>query len=181
MAVQQRANSQRPQLQTLKQTSNLTPGQLEPEHPLIQPYSSCREQVTGRTVWKRKDFVQDEQSWERTWSAHLIAEPENVYEAFERTGSLGVLLAQQQIALPLGPILHQVESLFTFRPHLPALSLRPADTLLVICHVQAGLMSGQSPEQLKAIQVLEDPAQRLALYMVLVVGDIPHLKAGEKG
>jgi hypothetical protein len=39
-------------------------------------------------------------------------------------------------------------------------------------HVEAGLIPGHTPEQLEAIQVLEDVAQRLSLHMVLAVGDI---------
>ena len=39
-------------------------------------------------------------------------------------------------------------------------------------HVKAGLIPGHTPEQLEAIQVLEDVAQRLSLHMVLAVGDI---------
>lgn len=39
-------------------------------------------------------------------------------------------------------------------------------------HVEAGLIPGHSPEQLEAIEVLEQTAGRLALHMVLKVGDI---------
>ncbi|WVW83551.1 hypothetical protein I302_105572 [Kwoniella bestiolae CBS 10118] len=39
-------------------------------------------------------------------------------------------------------------------------------------HVEAGHIPGHSEAQLEAIQVLEDTAQRLALHMVLAVGDI---------
>ncbi|WWC93854.1 hypothetical protein V866_000690 [Kwoniella sp. B9012] len=39
-------------------------------------------------------------------------------------------------------------------------------------HVEAGHIPGHSPAQLEAVQVLEDTAQRLALHMVLAVGDI---------
>lgn len=44
--------------------------------------------------------------------------------------------------------------------------------MAVARHVEAGLIPGHSPEQLEAIQVLEDTAQELALHMVLAVGDI---------
>jgi hypothetical protein len=46
-------------------------------------------------------------------------------------------------------------------------------------HVKAGLIPGHSPEQLEAIQVLEDTAQRLALHMVLAVGDIQFVADSE--
>ncbi|KAI5449108.1 hypothetical protein NCC49_005334 [Naganishia albida] len=39
-------------------------------------------------------------------------------------------------------------------------------------HVEAGLIPGHTPEQLEAIEVLEQTAQRLSLHMVLKVGDI---------
>ncbi|KAJ9094484.1 hypothetical protein QFC21_006023 [Naganishia friedmannii] len=39
-------------------------------------------------------------------------------------------------------------------------------------HVEAGLIPGHSEEQLEAIAVLEQTAQRLALHMILKVGDI---------
>lgn len=38
--------------------------------------------------------------------------------------------------------------------------------------VESGQIPGHTPEQLEAIQVLEETAQRLALHMVLAVGDI---------
>jgi len=57
-----------------------------------------------------------------------------------------------------------------------ALSPRgPADSLSVTRHVEAGLIPGHTPEQLEAIQVLEEVAQRLSLHMVLAVGDIQFL------
>lgn len=46
------------------------------------------------------------------------------------------------------------------------------DFLAVTRHVEAGLIPGHSPEQLEAIEVLEQTAQRLSLHMVLKVGDI---------
>ena len=46
-------------------------------------------------------------------------------------------------------------------------------------HVKAGLIPGHSAEQLEAIQVLEDTAQRLALHMVLAVGDIQFVADSE--
>jgi len=50
--------------------------------------------------------------------------------------------------------------------------MRRSLTNLVGRHVEAGLIPGHTPEQLEAIQVLEDVAQRLSLHMVLAVGDI---------
>ena len=46
-------------------------------------------------------------------------------------------------------------------------------------HVEAGLIPGHTPEQLEAIQVLEDVAQRLSLHMVLAVGDIQFVADSE--
>lgn len=50
--------------------------------------------------------------------------------------------------------------------------MRRSLTNLVGRHVEAGLIPGHTPEQLEAIQVLEDVAQRLSLHMILAVGDI---------
>jgi len=48
----------------------------------------------------------------------------------------------------------------------------PADSLPVNRHVEAGLIPGHTPQQMEAVQVLEEVAQRLSLHMVLAVGDI---------
>lgn len=55
-------------------------------------------------------------------------------------------------------------------PHQPSRSV--SLIYLVGRHVEAGLIPGHTREQLEAIQVLEDTAQRLSLHMVLAVGDI---------
>lgn len=54
-----------------------------------------------------------------------------------------------------------------------------ANALAVGRHVEAGLIPGHTPEQLEAIQVLEDTAQRLSLHMVLAVGDIQFVADSE--
>lgn len=45
--------------------------------------------------------------------------------------------------------------------------------------VEQGLIPAHTPEQLEAIQVLEDTAQKLALHMVLAVGDIQFVADSE--
>lgn len=45
--------------------------------------------------------------------------------------------------------------------------------------MEAGLIPGHSQEQLDAIEVLEKTAQRLALHMVLKVGDIQFVADSE--
>lgn len=52
------------------------------------------------------------------------------------------------------------------------LNNHPLSFFTVTRHVEAGLIPGHTPEQLEAIEVLEQTAQRLSLHMVLKVGDI---------
>jgi hypothetical protein len=46
-------------------------------------------------------------------------------------------------------------------------------------HVDAGLIPGHSEKQLEAIEILEQTAQRLALHMVLKVGDLQFVADSE--
>jgi hypothetical protein len=46
-------------------------------------------------------------------------------------------------------------------------------------HVDAGLIPGHSRKQLEAIEILEQTAQRLALHMVLKVGDLQFVADSE--
>ncbi|WWD17576.1 hypothetical protein CI109_102017 [Kwoniella shandongensis] len=66
--------------------TGLTSGQHEPIPELVQPYSAFPTEITGRTVWKREDFVQNPDLWKRVWSQDQIKELEEAYERFEKTG-----------------------------------------------------------------------------------------------
>ncbi|WVQ80576.1 hypothetical protein IAT38_002681 [Cryptococcus sp. DSM 104549] len=70
----------------LPAAQSLTSGQHEPDHALIQPYSAFPKEVTGRTVWKREDFIKDEQLWKRQWTEQHVRELEEAYEKFEESG-----------------------------------------------------------------------------------------------
>ncbi|BEJ11135.1 hypothetical protein CspHIS471_0105570 [Cutaneotrichosporon sp. HIS471] len=115
----------------------ITQGMLEPHHSLVQPYSSFPKKITGKTVWTREDFIDDESLWKRFWSLENIASLEASYDIW----------AAKHLSLP------EIDrSIQRF--------------------VDAGLIPGHSDEQKEAIEVLEQTAQRLALHMVLDVGDI---------
>jgi hypothetical protein len=60
----------------------ITQGMLEPLHELVQPYSAFPKQITGKTVWKREDFINDESLWKRQWSPEHVASLEAAYDAW---------------------------------------------------------------------------------------------------
>ncbi|ORY27885.1 hypothetical protein BCR39DRAFT_536597 [Naematelia encephala] len=80
----------------------LTSGQHEPDHSLIQPYSSFPKKITGRTVWKREDFIDDEKLWKRRWGKEHVQELESAYEAFESTGKSLEEITKETFPLPPG-------------------------------------------------------------------------------
>jgi hypothetical protein len=88
------------------------------------------------------------------------------YRTGGNTDTAAVLLPRRKGHFFLRPILPQVQCVSS---HSFA---RQWLTNQVGRHVEAGLIPGHTPEQLEAIQVLEDVAQRLSLHMVLAVGDI---------
>lgn len=67
-------------------TTNLTSGQHEPIPGLLAPYDSFPKVISGPTVWKREDFVNDTSRWQHRWTPELIAELEESYAAFQATG-----------------------------------------------------------------------------------------------
>ncbi|GMK54282.1 hypothetical protein CspeluHIS016_0108680 [Cutaneotrichosporon spelunceum] len=64
----------------------ITAGMLEPNHDLVQPYSAFPKKITGKTVWTREDFVDDESLWKRSWSAEHVASLEAAYDAWAAKG-----------------------------------------------------------------------------------------------
>lgn len=64
----------------------LTSGMLEPSHELVQPYANFPKEITGKTVWKRDEFINDENLWKRQWSAENIASLEAAYDAWAAKG-----------------------------------------------------------------------------------------------
>jgi hypothetical protein len=67
-------------------TSNLTSGQHEPIPELLAPYSAFPKEITGPTVWKREEFINDTSKWQHRWTPELIAELERSYEEFKARG-----------------------------------------------------------------------------------------------
>jgi len=69
-----------------EQTSTFTSGQHEPIAELIAPYDAFPKSITGPTVWKREDFINDTSKWQHRWTPELITELEESYEAFAARG-----------------------------------------------------------------------------------------------
>jgi len=67
-------------------TSKFTSGQHEPVPALLTPYSAFPKEITGPTVWKREDFINDTSKWQHRWTPELIAELEQSYEEFKARG-----------------------------------------------------------------------------------------------
>jgi hypothetical protein len=63
----------------------LTSGQQDPDLSLLKPYSEFPKEVTGRTVWSREDFVDNESLWKRTWTPEHIAALNEAYDKFAAT------------------------------------------------------------------------------------------------
>jgi hypothetical protein len=63
-----------------------TSGQHEPVPELITPYELFPKEITGPTVWKREEFIQDTSRWQYRWSAEQITELEKSYETFLASG-----------------------------------------------------------------------------------------------
>jgi len=63
-----------------------TSGQHEPIPELITPYGSFPIEITGRTVWKREEFLEDTSRWQHRWTSEQIAELEKSYDAFVASG-----------------------------------------------------------------------------------------------
>jgi hypothetical protein len=66
--------------------SNFTSGQHEPVPELLAPYSAFPKEITGPTVWKREEFINDTSKWQHRWTPELIAELEQSYEDFQARG-----------------------------------------------------------------------------------------------
>lgn len=67
-------------------TQGLTSGMLEPDHSLVQPYANFPKEITGKTVWKREDFINDESLWKRFWTPENIASLEKSYDEWAAKG-----------------------------------------------------------------------------------------------
>jgi len=71
---------------TATKTSKFTSGQHEPVPGLLAPYSAFPKEITGPTVWKREEFINDTSKWQHRWTPELIAELEQSYEEFKARG-----------------------------------------------------------------------------------------------
>jgi hypothetical protein len=71
----------------LKTVSNvLTSGQQDPEVADLATYEQFPTEITGRTVWTREDFVDNESLWKHFWSAEQLAALDASYEKFAALG-----------------------------------------------------------------------------------------------
>ncbi|KAK4686742.1 hypothetical protein P7C73_g3388, partial [Tremellales sp. Uapishka_1] len=80
----------------------LSAGQTEPLAELIQPYNKFPKQVTGPTVWKREDFVDNPDQWKYTWTSEQIAALDGAYESFQKSGKN--ITEIRRATFPLPPV-----------------------------------------------------------------------------
>lgn len=65
---------------------NITAGQTEPTLSLIQPYEAFPKQVTGRTVWKREQFISAPDVWQHHWTPRQLGLLDKAYDDFAASG-----------------------------------------------------------------------------------------------
>jgi len=65
---------------------NVSAGQTEPLAELIQPYAAFPKEVTGRTVWKRDQFISNPEVWQHHWTPRQIELLDKAYDDFAASG-----------------------------------------------------------------------------------------------
>ncbi|ORY68577.1 uncharacterized protein BCR38DRAFT_335096 [Pseudomassariella vexata] len=77
-----------------------TSGQHPPVYSIVRPYESFPREITGPTVWKAEEFVNDAEKWTHTFTADEIAEVSATAEAFIETGRPLTGIAKDHFPLP---------------------------------------------------------------------------------
>lgn len=80
----------------------LTSGQHEPVFEKIVPYEKFPKKIEGRTVWQREQLLADHSLWEFHWTPELIAQLEDSYETFQKTGKSLTEISKVSSCLMLG-------------------------------------------------------------------------------
>ena len=75
-------------------------GQHPPIYEMLQPFSSFPQDITGPTVWRREDYVNDQTKWVHRFSVEEIQELSNAADAFLDAGEPLTSISQSKFKLP---------------------------------------------------------------------------------
>lgn len=83
-----------------------TSGQHPPLYDALKPYEAFPKEITGRTVWKRDDFVNNPELWQHPFTDEEIAELGATADAFIASGTPLTGISKDNFPLPkLGKVL----------------------------------------------------------------------------
>ncbi|KAK1757070.1 taurine catabolism dioxygenase [Echria macrotheca] len=77
-----------------------TSGQHAPLYDVLQPYSAFPKEITGPTVWRREDYVNNPERWVHPFSEEEIAELSATADAFIASGTPLTGISQSNFPLP---------------------------------------------------------------------------------
>src|SRR5690348_13980103 len=64
-----------------------TSGQHAPLYDILQPYSAFPKEITGPTVWRREDYINNPERWVHPFTPEEIAELSATADAFIASGT----------------------------------------------------------------------------------------------
>ncbi|CAP73075.1 uncharacterized protein PODANS_2_4890 [Podospora anserina S mat+] len=83
-----------------------TSGQHPPLYDVLKPYSEFPKEITGRTVWKRDDFINNPEKWVHPFTDEEVAELSATADAFIASGTPLTGISKENFVLPkLGKVL----------------------------------------------------------------------------
>ncbi|EGO61020.1 hypothetical protein NEUTE1DRAFT_144321 [Neurospora tetrasperma FGSC 2508] len=83
-----------------------TSGQHPPLYDVLKPYSEFPKEITGPTVWKREDFVNNPERWVHPFTDEEVQELSDTADAFIASGTPLTGISQENFPLPkLGKVL----------------------------------------------------------------------------
>jgi len=77
-----------------------TTGQLEPEYHLLAPYEQFPKEITGPTVWKTEDYINNPERWVHEWSEEELEEIGAAADAFTNAGYQLTDITKELFPLP---------------------------------------------------------------------------------
>ncbi|KAA8912336.1 taurine catabolism dioxygenase TauD, TfdA family protein [Sphaerosporella brunnea] len=83
----------------------LTSGQHSPLFSQLLPWTQFPAEITGRTVWERRDYVEHPEKWVHVWTPEQVAEIEAATEAYVASGRPLVEITRESFPLPTVRIL----------------------------------------------------------------------------
>ncbi|KAK4669658.1 uncharacterized protein QC763_204890 [Podospora pseudopauciseta] len=83
-----------------------TSGQHPPLYDVLKPYSEFPKEITGRTVWKRDEFINNPEKWVHPFTDEEVAELSATADAFIASGTPLTGISKENFVLPkLGKVL----------------------------------------------------------------------------